>query len=153
MASVKSSISVNDFPVEMVAAVAANAERDAECVGQFLNHLGLTATPEKPLSLPRGFLLHLGSALRLLIWEARGFFFHSEAGLPDARQAICDSFRLLSDPDGDATPFCIAVLRLSIERFGWSGPPELGADVALGEAEEELLLEALADFLWAQHRR
>jgi hypothetical protein len=59
----------------------------------------------------------------------------------------------LGDPAADPTELCVAVLRLSAERFAWSGPPEVGADIALDEAHEDILLEALADFLWAQRAR
>jgi hypothetical protein len=103
--------------------------------------------------MPAGFLLHLAAALRLLSSEAQGFFPHREAGLPEARQAIRDAFLALTDPDADPTELCVAVLRLSVERFAWSGPPDLGADVALDEAPEDALLEALADFLWAHRPR
>ena len=153
MAAVQPSFSVHDFPAEMVAAVAVDAARDADRVGLFLDHLGLGATPEKPRLMPAGFLLHLGVALRLLAWEAQGFFFHREAGLPEARQVIRDAFQWLADPGADPTELCIAVLRLSLERFAWSGLPELGADVALDEAQEDALVEALADFLWARCSR
>ncbi len=150
MADIRSSFSISDFPADMIAAVAANAARDADCVGLFLNRLGLGATPERPRPMPARFLLHLGAALRLLVWEAQGFFIHRAAGLPEARQAIRDAFQSLAEPDADPTELCVAVLRLSAERFAWSGPPELGADIALDEAQENALLEALADFLWAR---
>jgi hypothetical protein len=153
MATVRPAFSFHDFPSEMVAAVAVDADRDADRVISFLGHLGLRATPEKPLPMPAGFLLHLGAALRLLEWEARGIFVHREAGLPEARQAIRDAFQSLTEPDADPTKLCVAVLRLCVERFAWSGLPELGADVALDEAQEDALLEALADFLWAQRSR
>jgi hypothetical protein len=150
MAAIQSSLSISDIPADMVAAVAANAARDADCVGLFLNRLGLGATPERPRPMPAAFLLHLGAALRLLTWEAQGFFFHRAAGLPEAPQPIRAAFESLAEPDADPTELCVAVLRLSVERFAWSGPPELGADVALDEAQEDALLEALADFLWAR---
>jgi hypothetical protein len=40
---------------------------------------------------------------------------------------------------------------LFVERFAWKARDELDADVALHEADEEQILEALADFLW-NHR-
>src|SRR5437588_1115435 len=99
MAAVRPSFSVHDFPPEMATAVAVAAARDAERVGLFLGHLGIGGTPEQPRPMPAGFLLHLGAALRLLAWEAQGFFFHRQAGLPEARVAIRDAFRSLADPD------------------------------------------------------
>jgi hypothetical protein len=149
MADRKPEFSIDAFPPEMVAAVPANAERDAESVACFLHHLGLEGEPDNPLPLPPGFLLYLASALRLLDWETQGFSSHREAGLPEVRAAIIDAFRQVDDPNADAKPFCVAVLRLAVERFAWGGQTELGADVALEDPQEELLLEALADFLWA----
>src|SRR5687768_11956137 len=98
MATDRTPCSLSDYPAEMVNAVAFNAACDAARVCTFLNALGLSATAEKPISLPAGFLLHLGAALHLLAWEVQGFFFHREAGLPAAREAIGDALRSLSDP-------------------------------------------------------
>lgn len=151
MATVQSSFTLNDFPAEMVTAVAAYAVCDAHCVGLFLSRLGIRGTPEKPLSVPAGFLLHLGAAFRLLTWEAQGFYGHREAGLPEAEQAIRDAFLSLVEPAADPSGLLVAVMRLSVERFAWSGLPELGADIILDEAQEDALLEALADYLWT-HR-
>lgn len=148
MAPVKAAFSPSDFPGEMLAAVAANAESDADRVHRFLHYLGISGLPENPLTLPRGFLVHLGAALRLLLWESQGVFVHREAGLPDAQQAICDAFELLDEPNADATSFCIAVMRLSVEHFASSTLAEIGADVAIEAADRDVLLDALADFLW-----
>ena len=147
------SVSLAHFPADMIAAVAADSARDADLVGFFLNLLGLRGTPEKPLAMPAGLLLHLGAALRLLAWEAQGFFFHREAGLPEAEQAIRDAFLTLNNPDAERTKLRSAVLRLSVERFAWSGPPDLGANIAVHQAQEDVLLDALADFLWAHRPR
>src|SRR5258708_2739530 len=66
MAAVRPSFFVHDFPTEMVDAVVVDAARDAVRVVWFLEQLELGATPETPLSMPAGFLLHPGAALRLL---------------------------------------------------------------------------------------
>jgi hypothetical protein len=57
-----------EYPAELVTAVAVAAARDAHRVCSFLDTLGIRANPETPL--PAGFLLHLGAALRMLVWEA-----------------------------------------------------------------------------------
>src|SRR5262245_10583053 len=100
MATVCAAVTIKgfDFPGEMVNAVAVDAARDAERVRRFLRLLGLDPAREKLRPIPREFLLHLGAALRLLAWEIKGFFFHREAGLPEARQAIDDAFLLLTSP-------------------------------------------------------
>jgi hypothetical protein len=141
------------FPSEMVNAIKADALRDADRVGQYLRSLGLSGSRDKPLWLPERFLYFLGAALRLLDWETKGFFHHAEAGLPKASEAIDAAIQSLEDPNADPTELCVRVMRLSVERFAWNGPAELGVDVSLGEAEEDLLLEALADYLWANRPR
>jgi hypothetical protein len=151
MAPTTRPITIDNLPTDLVAAVAAEAERDAIRVAQFLGHLSLQGTPDKPLSLPRGFLRSLGAALRLLSWEVQGFSFHRDAGLASAAEALGESFASLYDPDADTAAFCRAGLRLSVERLAWAGAPELGIDVAVDDADEDMVLEALADFLWA-HR-
>ena len=100
--------------------------------------------------MPARFLLHLGAALRLLVWEAQGFFIHRAAGLPEARQAIRDAFRSLANPGTDPTELCVTVLRLAVECFAWHGPRDLNADIALDQlADEDAALDALAEYLWA----
>jgi hypothetical protein len=149
MAATSSPSSIPDFPAEMIASVATNASHDADCVGLFLKQLGLEASPEKPRTLPVGFLLQLAAALRLLVWESQGFFFHRQAGLPEARQAIRDAFQALAKPDADPTEFCEAVIRLSVQRFAWCGPYDLAANVGLDDLTDDAALDALAEYLWA----
>jgi len=124
-------------------------------VGLFLNELGLGGFPERPLILPAGFLLDLGAALRLLEWERRGLQAHLQAGLPPARKALSDVCRTLGkQPDPAAVPpgtLASRVLAVFVERFAWNAWAELNAEVALDQADEEQVLEALADFLW-EHR-
>lgn len=142
-----------DYPPELIQAVVRNASRDADRVGVFLKALGLSAGPEKPLSLPAHFLLELGAALRLFSWESQGFFIHQQAGLPAARQVLHAVFSSLSDPSAAPTELSYRVMCLSVEKFAWNAQEELETDVCLEEAEEEMLLEALADFLWAHRPR
>jgi hypothetical protein len=137
------------LPTDMVNAVATAAARDADHVGLFLHELGLSASPDQPCRLPERFLLHLGAALRLLVWEAQGFFFHQTAGLPSAHQAIRAAFQALHDPNADPSEFCVQVVRLSLERFAWNGPRDLHADIALDDLNDEAALDMLAELLWA----
>jgi hypothetical protein len=153
MAHSVAAASLPDYPPELIQAVVRDASRDADHVGVFLKALGLSASPEKPLSLPAHFLLELGAALRLLSWESRGFFIHQQAGLPAAREALRAVFSSLSDPSAAPTELPYRVMCLSVENFAWNAQEELRADVCLEEAEEEMLLEALADFLWAHRPR
>jgi hypothetical protein len=133
----------------MVDAVSAAAARDADAVGQFLHDLGLAGTPQQPLKLPARFLLHLAAALRLSAWETQGFCFHHFAGLPPAPQAICDALQAFADSDANPDQLCIAVMRLSLERFAWNGLRDWNADIALDDLRDDQALDVLAEFLWA----
>jgi hypothetical protein len=145
---------LSSVPPHLIQAVIRDAEHTADRVGAFLTTLGL----QPPVRLPADFLLGLGAALRLLEWEQTGISLHLEVGLPPARQAMYDVVRVVTSPAEPATAerarsLAGRVMDLSVERFAWAGQVELNADVTLGEAEEELLLDALADFLWAHRPR
>jgi hypothetical protein len=148
---------IPELPDALVAAVAEDAARDADRVGLFLQARGLAGSPQRPARLPAAFLLELAAALRLLAWEQAGLRAHLDAaGLPPAAQALRDLFlaatgRLPGPPASPAGTLAYRVTALFAERFAWDARGELGAEVALGEADEDALLEALADFLW-QHR-
>lgn len=144
---------IPDYPPALVAAIAGEAARNADRVGQFLHALGLV--PQKgqpPLALPRKFLLGLAAALRLLDWEIQGFHVHLDAGLPSAREALVRVFRAVFAAGSLEYHVDLRrhVLGLFIERFAWNGRAELDADFALGDVNEDELVEALADFLWSQ---
>ena len=149
MVTNQSPSSLARFPDELLTAVAIDGARDGDGVGIFLSYLGIRGTPEKPVQLPREFLLDLAAALRLLVWEAQGFFFHIEAGLPEAQEAIGDVFRRLSEHDFVPTRISVQVLRLFVERFAWTGQQNLGADMVLDELTDDVALDALAEYLWA----
>ena len=147
--------SISEFPPALVTAVAEEAALDAGRVDLFLRTLGLEASPTRPIQLPATFLLELGAALRLLCWEDRGLSAHLDAGLPPSSRALREIFLTLADPEVTSRPLketlAYRVFVLFAEHFAWSGTEELDAQVALGEADEDSLLEALADFLW-EHR-
>jgi hypothetical protein len=140
--------------------VARNAAEDADCVGQFLTVLGRRIVEPSgiypQLRLPIYFLLGLGAALRLLMWEKKGLQAHRDAGLPSSRELLYRVFQWLSDPapatvkEQNARTLCAQVLQVFVERFAWDGQALLQADFVLGQAEEEQLVEALAQFLWHQ---
>ncbi len=137
MVTNQSSVCVPPFPNDLLAAVANEAADDADRVALFLTYLGIRATPEKPVFWPPAFLLHLAAALRCLIWEAQGFTFHIEAGLPEASDAIEDAFRPLSNPNAASTELPVRVLRIFIDRFAWTGHRDLGADMALDDFNDD----------------
>ncbi len=139
-----------NHPPDLVRAVADEAERDADRVGLLLTTLGL----QPSIRLSFEFLLALGAALRLCHWEQNGIDLHLRAGLPPARQVLDEVFRTAI---GNAAPeaaertrnVASRVAAFFVERFAWNGRAELGADLTLGPADEDALLDGLADFLWA----
>jgi hypothetical protein len=149
MAAIQPRPLVADIPPDCVAFAAAEAARDANAVGLFFRALGLTASPEKPIPMPASFLLQLGAALRLLRWESQGFFYHRQAGLPEAREAIRGVLLAVRHSGSDATECCLGVLRLSVERFAWSRGDASAGDVAVDDLTDDAALDALAEYLWA----
>jgi hypothetical protein len=151
-------ISVLDLPPALVRGLALQAEADAHRVCLFLDALGIHAAPERPVSFPAGLLLGLGAALRLRSWERAGLQPQSVGKLPSSHQALREVLLSASAPSpGDeiAPPGCLAqrVVAAFIDHFAWEGRVELSADVMLGDTDEDALLEALADFLWAHRPR
>src|SRR4051794_36048358 len=110
-----------EIPVEMLAAMAAQAERSADRVSCFLDVLGLKATPQEPLALPRDILLELAAALWLWDWERSGIDVHRGAGLPPAETAIEQALRSLGDPDrtGHGRELLSRVVWLHLWHFAW----------------------------------
>jgi hypothetical protein len=162
MAPYSDSLSLNQYPPDLIQAVAQNAADDADRVGQFLTEIGLRpaaagAAPPAPVRLPTFFLVGLGATLRLLAWEQRGLHAHRDAGLPSAREAISQVVRAVTGPEPilekeqAASQLALRVLAFFVESLAWNGRAILDADVELGEAEEEPLVDALAQFLWT-HR-
>ena len=144
--------SILNLPNDLVRFVADDAARDANRVAIFLDVLGLQACPSKPITLPAGFLLDLGAALRLLLWERNGLRVHRDAGLPSAHEAIVSTFKGITNPNSCAWgELSLRVLVLSVEHFAWSARFELEADILLDTPEEEAALDAMAQFLW-DHR-
>ena len=146
-----------DFPPELAQAVACEAAEDADRVGLFLRELndglarrGLQTLPRR---LPAGLLLGLGAALRLLAWEGTGSRAHLPADLPPAMKAIRDLFAALGKQpaslEARGGELVLRVVRAWVDHFAWHGRAAWGADLVLGGAEEDALVDALAEFLWA----
>jgi hypothetical protein len=142
----------DDVPIELVEAVAQEAAVDADRVVLFLRRLGITSSEEKPVHLPGWLLLGLGAALRLLVWERNGTRSLLNANLPPAREAIRDLFSTATDRPAQLEPLAqeltMRIFRVRIDQMAWHGRSLWDADLVLGEAEEDLLVDALAGFLW-----
>ena len=147
------------FHPELVEAAAREAARDAENVALFLRELRFVPSADRPVRLPPAFLLHLGAALRLLVWESGGLRVHQDSGLPMAERAIIDTFGLLDGASEAEAQHPVELARkvvaLFADRFAWHGPRDLDADVVLDDhIDEDALVDALAELLWdVRHAR
>jgi hypothetical protein len=101
------------------------------------------------------FLLNLGAAMQILVWERAGLRPELPAELPTAEEA----FRKLLPPEaaGDSTnalvepELSMMVFRTWLERFSHTSRETLNTDVLLPtrSISKDELLDAMADFLWA----
>ena len=141
---------------QAIAALVENALYQADLVGRFLNAVRhqLPASKQKePIALPADFLLELGAALRLAMWERQGFRPYLP-DFPSAETAIVELVqRCWPDQTGPSTGESILrrVLETWFGHFAWSGLEELGVDVLLDTPGSAALFDDLAGFLWA-HR-
>jgi hypothetical protein len=148
---------LRQYPAELVRFAADEAGRDAADVAAFLAGAGLAPPPGGTRGWPPGVLLDLGAFVRLRRWEAAGCAVHLEAGLPTARAALHRVVNILLEAATDRAALAsagelgLAVFGLTISRFAWTAPARLGADVVLDGGDEDALVEALAQFVWA-HR-
>jgi hypothetical protein len=156
-----SNFSPSEFPSELVATITQHAVCDADSVGLFITELFGIVGREKGLArvqlrFPAWFLLELAAVLRLLAWEQDGVLMGLVARFPPWREALSHVFARLaastrkSTERGD-TPILLGVIGLLVEHFAWTGQADLGAEFILGEAEEDDLVNAVAEFVWA-HR-
>ena len=136
------------FPAELLDAVRDEAEASADRVAAFLHAAGWR--PGQPLRCSEEGLLALDAALRLLDWETRGITAHRAAGLPDAESALDAAVEsLLGRTDGTTLRRTgVAVLAVFAERMAWGAGRELAAQVELGEADDEALVEALVNLIY-----
>jgi hypothetical protein len=149
------------IPDPLFQAAAHEAALDADRVALFLEGIGFRPAHGDgevvPVRLPGGLLLGLGAALRLLLWESGGARAHLPVDLPSSEEVIRDLFVAAFDRDQPERLDALAheltrrVLRVWVDHFAWDGRQAWDADLVLGEADEDALVEALAEFLW-QHR-
>jgi hypothetical protein len=148
---------LREYPAELIRFAVEEAGRDADDVAAFLAAAGLAPPPGETRGFPPGILLDLGAVVRLRRWEAAGYAVHVEAGFPTARAAL---HRLITTLIGAAADPAVlaaagdlgrAVFELTVSRFAWTARSRLGADVVLDGSDEDALVEALAQHLWA-HR-
>ena len=144
---------VQHDPTEQIQFVIRGALEEADLVCVFLRVAGFV--PGEPTGLTQNLLLDLGGMVRLRAWEVAGFDEHLKAGLPtahEARSQIIDIIqRAVTDPTQLARAGALgrAVFDLRVSQFAWVASMEFQADIALCIPDEDTLIEALADLLWA----
>lgn len=114
---------------------------------------------KKPLPLPLEFLLELSAVIRIATWQRAGFTDQMDAGFPPWEELLEQLLaRLFTNPtsfswDSGACPAPLwnRVAGLWFQHCSWTAMSTLGSDVVVHPADEEKLLDALADVLW-KHR-
>jgi hypothetical protein len=133
----------------------------AHFVASFVVHLldavydraGIDAATARSCPLPAGFLLDLGAVIQLALWEDAGLTVHIEAGLPTSDVAAKELERRAKlGPSAFATvtrlDLWFKVKEIWAEHFAWQGEEMFGAEIALARIDDDVLVNALADFLW-----
>jgi len=149
---------VKQYPPELIQFVTDEAQRDANNVAEFLSKAGLAPEEGHTRELLAGTLLDLGGFVRLRRWEAAGYMVHVDAGLPTACEALNHIINTLigaaknRDTLKTAGALGRVVFDTTVSRFAWTARPELGSDVVLDVDDEDALVEAVTQFLWA-HRQ
>lgn len=107
--------------------------------------------------MPIGILLDFGAAARLARWEAAGLTIHRDAGLPSAEDAMGNFRSVLTaflagvgSLDG-AGSFGSAVEDAMLTRLALTGRQHIGANVVIDVSDDDVFVEAMAQFLWS-HR-
>jgi len=144
-----------DCPAELVRYVTDAAGQEAADVIALLRAAGLAPPPGEVREFPPEVLLALGAVARLRRWEAGGHIVHLQCGLPTADGAFVHLIHTLESAATNRTTLTNlgrltrAVHDLSVSRFAWTARAEFDADIALDTGDEDALVEALAQFLWA----
>ena len=143
-----------ELPDPLIRAVVRNAYRRADLATAALNATGLFES-EAP-RLPAAFLLEFSAVIELGVWERQGLRKHLDVDLPTFQEAAADlAARALNGPaafeDPKDAPLSGRVLQVWVEHFAWDGPELIGADVVVGDFDDDDFVEVLADFVWT-HR-
>ena len=152
---------------KFIEAIIRNARYKAQLAAAFLEAQGFRPKKERVCSpsveaensptrmRAQGFLLNLGAALQLASWERAGLRSELPADLPTSSEAFQNLVppQVLGSSDGaPVTPdLSMKVFKTWLQLFSRSSRATLNTDVLLPTkaVSEDELLDALADFLWA----
>jgi hypothetical protein len=101
-----------------------------------------------------GFLFELAGVMQLRLWEDAGFTVHIDAGLPSADTAAkeLEHHAKVGESHVAGIDLWRKVTIVWREHFAWEGQQLLGSEVAIHRADDDLLVEQLAQFMWRNRR-
>lgn len=145
------------LPPELLSAVHRNAEFQAAltvaCLDDLDQRVRDAGHAEGCQRLPWAFLLELAAVAQLNYWEFQGLRGLLPSEVPSAAEASSDLYRrTTTDPgqfyNGNETPLARQVMQIWIEHFHWLEPGLVQAEIIVGHADEDQMIEALAQLLW-----
>jgi len=145
-----------DFHPELMSAVCYFAERSAILTGEVLRRLADNGVgcdrAFTDRGLPAGFLLELGAVAQLAVWAQSGvaaLLPKSIPGFHDAAAQLNDRVQANPHQFNDIGSAILArqLMQLWIEHFHWTAPWLLGADLVIGELDEQDAVAAVATLL------
>jgi len=144
-----------EFVQSILAAMMRRARYLADLTAAGLMVTGIVPTARKkkdtPVELPRGFLVELAAILEIRQWERNGILAHTSAGLPTFADAIAQLAERASKGEKIESSLPMQVTIFWLQNFAWEAQSELGGDVFLDQADDEVLLTEMAEFLFS-HR-
>ncbi len=147
------------FPPELIAAIKAQAESDADAVGAFLRESGLhprVRCPDEPSSFPLEYLVGIGLGIRLRRWQQANIVAHINAGLPSAEEFFSQIGALVR---GDSLRGLVARVFMTLgpviqtSFLWWVDDDDSRIEMEIVTGDKEQVLEAVADYLWEQIQR
>lgn len=109
---------------------------------------------EERKQLPFWMFAHLAAILAFKRWQHAGISQLASITLPSPTEVASDLARAIETNDPTfkevACPHtpCARFIRVMLERMAWEGHSDVGAEVLVGDPDEDSLIEAVAQLLW-----
>jgi len=144
---------------QSIAAILREAELHADLTAAFLRangirpfrgQAGASVTGDLPPQVT-DFLLSIGAALRLRMWERSGVKSQIAAELPTAAELVVSACRRASGDSADGPggwKISQAVLAAAMRGLLRRSLDDIGVDVVLPEIDPTLLLDQISELLW-----
>lgn len=137
--SIESELSNLDLPVEM-------RNRLRNIATGYLSATG---------GVDPAFLFEFGSLALLDRWNTQRQLDHVD-GLPavvDAAQELIDRAESLGLVEDGALSLFLRLFEVYLDQFAWGARDLVGCDIVLGDLNEGAVVDALAEFLWANRHQ